>query len=174
MKEELYLKELTENDGLDGLKYLQDIVNEEDIMVAPAPKDIDETTYPKWLKEKADTANGINMPEGYVPCTTYWVMLNDKIIGLANIKHYLNDYLRKKGGHIGLSLAKEYRGKGYGYKVTLLLIDKARKEFGIDDILLTNEPDNIASRKLCEKLGAELTDISEHCHYWIRNIKKVK
>ena len=85
-----------------------------------------------------------------------------------------NDFLRKKGGHLGLSLAKEYRGKGLGYKTTLLLIDKARSEFGIDDILLTNEPDNIASRKLCEKLGAELTDIDEHCHYWIRNMKKVK
>ena len=21
---------------------------------------------------------------------------------------------------------------------------------------------------MCEKLGAELTDIDEHCHYWIR------
>ena len=174
MDKKLWLRELTENDGLDGLKYLQDIVNEEGIMVAPAPKDIDETTYPEWLKTKADTAKGINMPEGYIPCTTYWVMLDDKIIGLANIKHYLNDFLRKKGGHLGLSLAKEYRGKGLGYKTTLLLIDKARSEFGIDDILLTNEPDNIASRKLCEKLGAELTDIDEHCHYWIRNMKKVK
>lgn len=174
MDEKLWLRELTENDGLDGLKYLKDIVNEEGIMVAPAPKDIDETTYPEWLKTKADTAKGINMPEGYIPCTTYWVMLDDNIIGLANIKHYLNDFLRKKGGHLGLSLAKEYRGKGLGYKTTLLLIDKARSEFGIDDILLTNEPDNIASRKLCEKLGAELTDIDEHCHYWIRNMKKVK
>ena len=167
-KENLWLKELTENDGIEGLRYLQNIVNEEGIMVAPAPKDIDETTYPKWLKEKADTAKGINMPEGYIPCTTYWVMLDDKIVGLANIKHYLNDYLRKKGGHLGLSLAKEYRGKGIGYKATKLLIEKARNDFGIEDILLTNEPENTASRKLCEKLGAELTDIDEHCHYWIK------
>ena len=47
-------------------------------------------------------------------------------------------------------------------------IEKARNEFGIEDILLTNEPNNIPSRKMCEKLGAELTDIDEHCHYWIR------
>ena len=56
--EKLWLRELTENDGLDGLKYLQDIVKEEGIMVAPAPKDIDETTYPEWLKTKANTAKG--------------------------------------------------------------------------------------------------------------------
>ena len=100
--ENLYIKELTEHDGIEGLRYLQNLVNEEGIMVAPCPKDIDGNTYPKWLKEKADTAKGINMPEGYIPCTTYWVILNDKIIGLGNIKHHL----RKKGGHLGLSIAK--------------------------------------------------------------------
>ena len=165
------LKELEENDGIEGLKFLHELVNEDGIMVAPAPKDINEETYPIWLKGKVDLAKGINIPEGFIPCTTYWVILDDKIIGLANIKHYLNDNLRKKGGHLGLAIAKEYRNKGIGFKITKLLIEKARDEFNIDDILLTNEPDNIASRKLCEKLGAELTDIDEHCHYWLRKEK---
>ena len=164
----LTLKEINHNDSLEGLKFLQKLVNEEGIMVAPAPKDISESTYGDWLQSKEDMAKGINLPEGFIPCTTYWVMLDDKIIGLANIKHYLNYFLRKKGGHIGLSLAKNYRNKGLGLRVTKLLIEKARNEFGIEDILLTNEPKNIASRKLCEKLGAELTDIDEHCHYWLR------
>ena len=167
-REGLYLQELAESDGPEGLRFLQELVNEEGIMVAPAPKDIDETSYPRWLKAKVNTARGIDLPDGFIPCTTYWVMLDGKVIGLANIKHYLNDALRKKGGHIGLSLAKNYRRRGLGTRTTGLLIEKARNEFGIGDILLTNEPDNIASRKLCEKLGAELSDIDEHCHYWIR------
>lgn len=167
-KQELWLKEITPNDSLEGLKFLQELVNEEGIMVAPAPKDINENTYGDWLKSKADMAKGINLPEGFIPCTTFWVMLDDKIIGLANIKHYLNDFLRKKGGHIGLSIAKDYRRKGLGLKTTKLLIEKARNEFGIQDILFTNEPENIASRNMCEKLGAKLTDIEEHCHYWLK------
>ena len=168
LKQELWLKEITYNDSLEGLKFLQELVNEEGIMVAPAPKDINENTYGDWLQSKADMAKGINLPEGFIPCTTFWVMLDDKIIGLANIKHYLNDFLRKKGGHIGLSIAKDYRRKGLGLKTTKLLIEKARNEFGIQDILFTNEPENIASRNMCEKLGAELTDIEEHCHYWLK------
>lgn len=164
----LYLREVSINDELDGLYFLQDLMNEEGIMVSPAPKDINELTYLKWLKEKVDTAKGINLPNDYIPCTTYWVILDNKIIGLANIKHYLNDFLRKKGGHIGLSIAKDYRRKGLGLKATKLLIEKARNEFGIEDILFTNDPANIASRNMCEKLGAELTDIDEHCHYWLR------
>ena len=169
MSGELWLRELTENDGLEGLRFLQELVNEEGIMVAPAPKDIDESSYPSWLRAKVDTARGINLPEGFIPCTTYWVMLGDKVIGFANIKHYLNDALRKKGGHIGLALAKEYRGKGLGVQTAKLLIEKARNEYGIGEVLLTNEPENMASRRMCEKLGAELTDIDEHCHYWVRN-----
>ena len=111
MTNEIHLREVTVDDSAEGLRFLQDIVREEDIMVAPAPKDIDESTYPGWLRIKADTAKGLNMPEGYVPCTTYWVIYENRIIGLANIKHYLNNFLRKKGGHIGIALAKEYRGR---------------------------------------------------------------
>ena len=92
----LWLREITANDDFEGLRFLQELVNEEGIMVAPAPKDINENTYGTWLKSKEDMAKGINLPEGFIPCTTYWVMLDEKIIGLANIKHYLNDYLRKK------------------------------------------------------------------------------
>ena len=168
MTNEIHLREVTVDDSAEGLRFLQDIVREEDIMVAPAPKDIDESTYPGWLRIKADTAKGLNMPEGYVPCTTYWVIYENRIIGLANIKHYLNNFLRKKGGHIGIALAKEYRGRGIGYDTARLLVEKARSEFGIEDILMTNEPGNTASRRLCEKLGAELTDTDEHCHYWLR------
>lgn len=164
----LYLREVSYNDNVEGLLFLQELVNEDGIMVAPAPKDIDESTYSTWLQSKEDMAKGINLPEGFIPCTTYWVILDDKIIGLANIKHYLNDFLRKKGGHIGLSIAKDYRGKGLGLRAAKLLIEKARSEFGIEDILFTNEPKNIVSRNMCEKLGAELTDIDEHCHYWLR------
>ena len=170
--EKLWLREVSINDDYEGLRFLQELVNEEGIMVAPAPKYIDENSYGDWLKTKVDVANGVNMPEGFIPCTTYWVMLDNKIIGLANIKHYLNDHLRKRGGHLGLSIDKDYRRKGYGLASTKLLIEKARDEFGIDDILLTNEPDNIPSRRMCEKLGAELVDIDEHCHYWIRSNNK--
>ncbi len=168
VKQELWFKEITPNDDLEGLRFLKKLVNEEGIMVAPAPKDINKNTYIDWLQAKSNIAKGVNLPEGFVPCTTYWVMLDKKIIGLSNIKHYLNDFLIKKGGHIGLSIAKDYRRRGLGLKTTKLLIEKARNEFGIENILFTTEPENLASRIMCEKLGAELTYIEEHCHYWLR------
>ena len=164
----IWLREVTANDGTEGLRLLQKLVREEGAMVSPAPADIDEGMYPAWLREKADTAKGIDLPEGYVPCTTYWIMCGDRIIGIGNIKHRLNDDLRKKGGHIGIALAADMRRKGYGYTAAKLLVEKARSEFGIGDILMTTDPSNTASRRLCEKLGAELVDTDGHCHYLIK------
>ena len=92
------------------------------------------------------------MPEGYVPCTTYWVIYENRIIGLANIKHYLNNFLRKKGGHIGIALAKEYRGRGIGYDTARLLVEKARSEFGIEDILMKRTREH-SEQKALRKAG---------------------
>ena len=50
----LCLKEVRHDDSVEGLKFLQELVNEEGIMVAPAPKDIDESSYGTWLKAKED------------------------------------------------------------------------------------------------------------------------
>ena len=75
-----------ENDNNEGLRFLQELVNKEGIMVALAPKDINEDTYGEWLKTKVNVANGVNMPEGFIPCTTYWVVLDNKIICLDKTK----------------------------------------------------------------------------------------
>ena len=40
--EKMWLREVSINDDYEGLRFLQELVNEEGIMVAPAPKDIDE------------------------------------------------------------------------------------------------------------------------------------
>ena len=44
-KDRLWLREVTTEDNFEGLYFLQDLVNEKGIMVAPAPTDIDENSY---------------------------------------------------------------------------------------------------------------------------------
>ena len=46
----LWLREIAIDDDFEGLNFLQDIVNEEGIMVAPAPKDIDEHCH-YWIRK---------------------------------------------------------------------------------------------------------------------------
>ncbi|WP_041138980.1 GNAT family N-acetyltransferase [Beduini massiliensis] len=60
-------------------------------------------------------------------------------------------------GHIGYSIDEPYRGHYYAYQACLAL-----KQFilslGYDHVLITCSPDNIASKKTIEKLGAEFVE----------------
>ena len=74
------------------------------------------TSYEDWVKEKANEKNGIDLRDGYVPCTTLFLkrMSDNKVCGSISIRHELNDFLFKFGGHIGYSITPSERGKGYG------------------------------------------------------------
>ncbi len=63
-------------------------------------------------------------------------------------------------GHIGYEVFKEYRGNGYAYMASLMVLDVARFH-DMDFVYLTCSESNIASIKTVEKLGAELLEICE-------------
>ena len=117
---------------------------------------------------------GINLKEGYVPQTIYFVMEDERIVGVGKIRHYLNENLLVKGGHIGLGISSNYRGNGIGTRALELLLLEALNVYGITSVLLTNNENNIASRRIVEKCGGELESInSGSCKYWI-NLEKKK
>lgn len=111
--------------------------------------------YNKWLKKEKQNHLGINLDENFVPGTTYFYIENDQIIGTINIRHTLNDFLLKKGGHIGYSILPSQRKKGYA---TAMLKDAIEicKKWDIYPILITCNKENIASRKTIEKCGGVL------------------
>ena len=50
---------------------------------------------------------------GYVSAHTFFALVDGKIVGIVNARHNLNDYLLNYGGHIGYSVRKSERNKGY-------------------------------------------------------------
>ncbi|OZV13485.1 tagatose-bisphosphate aldolase [Tissierella sp. P1] len=62
------------------------------------------------------------------------------------------------GGNIGYTIHELYRGHYYAGKACLMLFELARKH-GLDTLIITCDPDNIASRKTCEYCGANLLEI---------------
>ena len=171
-KNRIGLRKVSYFDNLEGLKVLQELVNEEGMNQEVAPKNINEELYKYWIefivKESFPIVEGSPQRRYRLACTTYWVTLDKKIIGLADIKHYLNQENSKVGGHIGIVLLKDYRNNGNGLRAMKLLVQKARNDFKIKDILITTQEDNYGMRKVCEKLGAVMTDIDEECHYWLK------
>lgn len=80
-------------------------------------------TIPKWL----DSDKGVNLDEGYVPDTHYFLWVDDTPVGIFKLRHYLNDWLRDNAGHAGYGIVEEYRGHGYATEGLRLLIEEACK-----------------------------------------------
>ena len=114
-----------------------------------------ENDFEGFLAYKKDEREGKNLPEGWVPQTSYWLVDGDKFIGRVDVRHVLNEHLMNMGGHIGYSIRPSERHKGYGTLALKLALPKAH-ELGIEKALLTCNTDNIGSRKIIEKNGGIL------------------
>lgn len=131
-------------------------------------------TFEKWLKVCADSEHQETIPKDRVPATQYAAIRasDGKVVGLLQIRHSLNDHLKLEGGHIGYSVRKSERRKGYGTEMLKAALRKC-KELGITKVLLTCEPENIGSSSVMKANGGKfekqvtLKDNSKLDHYWI-------
>ena len=83
-----------------------------------------------------------------VPATQFLTIrkVDNKMVGMVSVRHKLNGDLKLHGGHIGDSVRKSERGKGYATEQIGLAL-KFCKELGIDKVLITCNRENIASSK---------------------------
>lgn len=89
-------------------------------------------------------SQGKNLPAGWVPYDLLWMIDGDEIVGIASIRHELNSFLFKAGGHIGYEVKPSKRGCGYANKILQLSLKRFEK-LGIGEILVTAFENNVAS-----------------------------
>ncbi|MFA5236211.1 MAG: GNAT family N-acetyltransferase [Bacilli bacterium] len=116
-------------------------------------------TFEEWMKyldsykDRRTIKPGSDRVEG-----SQWVLVDDekhRVLGMANIRHYLNDYLLREGGHIGYSIRPSERGQGYGHRQLELALGVLRK-LGLTKALVTCDDDNVASYCTIESCGGVL------------------
>ena len=125
--------------------------------------------YQDWLNFLEELKKGPVL--NYVQAATYFLMDEEEIIGMVNIRHDLNEFLLARGGNIGYSIRPTKRRKGYG-KLLLYLALKKCQELDIYKVLITCDDENIASFKTIEALGGVLENKIEDedelvRRYWI-------
>ncbi|WP_113930059.1 GNAT family N-acetyltransferase [Bacillus sp. P14.5] len=100
-----------------------------------------------------NNSKGENLPAGWVPDSTYWLINSNKtIVGAVNIRHSLTDELLYTGGHIGYGIRPTARRKGYATQILSLSLGKA-KELGIERVLVVCDKGNTGSEKTILKNG---------------------
>lgn len=111
--------------------------------------------FSSYLNLLESQRRGECLPEGYVPATVLCAFYEGHLVGRVSIRHRLNDFLFKVGGHIGYGVLPQFRKKGFA-KMMLALALPIAKENGIDRALLTCDDDNLGSIKTIEACGGIL------------------
>ena len=101
-----------------------------------------------------------NEEKGWVPAYHFAICNNKGIkMGVCDLRIGHNDKLYY-GGNIGYNIDVAYRGNHYAGKACLLLFELARKH-NLEYLIITCNPENIASRKTCEYAGGKLLEVTE-------------
>jgi len=137
-------------------------------------------TFEDWLDKIIKDTREETCGEGRVPSTLYLVFRkeDDKLIGILQIRHFLNEILLNHGGHIGDSVRPTERGKGYSIEQIALALNECRK-LNIKQVLMTCNKQNIPSAKSIRRNGGmlenEIIDKGETIQrYWISLEKNLK
>jgi predicted acetyltransferase len=136
-----------------------------------------EADFAAYLAAITDQTGRIRLPTGEivpkVPFSVFWLVEDDEFIGEANVRHRLNAYLVKEGGHVGYGIRPSRQRRGYGKLILALALEECRL-LGLERALLTCLEDNVASARIIEANGGELENVIHHPagrgrlrRYWI-------
>lgn len=150
------LKQANKYMGIDEYKMLQGIENGENGFMNEV-FGMSFAGFKEWLIKQEEFHLGKNLPQGWIPYTTYFLYDNGLPIGIGRVRHETSEYLQKVvgAGEIGYGISKDYRGKGYGNILFKELLKKC-KDFGFEKITLFPHKDNIATIKIMTKNGGNV------------------
>ncbi|MFT8401214.1 MAG: GNAT family N-acetyltransferase [Lentilactobacillus diolivorans] len=144
------------NDGISFYRMLQSIESEAHRFSNPV-RNHSYSDYQDWLQKcqlesQPDFGDAVIVPQ-----TTFWLLADNRPVGIGRIRHRLTKKLRKNGGNLAYAVSKSDRGQGYGSRLLELLLEEAAK-MGLISVLITVHRDNIASQKIVLKNAGQLVD----------------
>ncbi|EGR7955167.1 GNAT family N-acetyltransferase [Vibrio vulnificus] len=105
--------------------------------------------YLSGLVERSKATS--ELPNGYLPSTTYYCISNSEILGAIRVRTGTNANVENVIGHVGYETKPSVRGKG----VVSFLLTWVRDHVITDSVIVTCSIDNPASQKVIENCGGE-------------------
>jgi predicted acetyltransferase len=114
-------------------------------------------SYAEWLDRLRVNTDEKTVLPGWVVASTFFVVRKSdrKIIGMIDIRHSLNEFLSKYGGHIGYGVRPSERNKGYATQMLRMALQYL-KQIGLTKVMLACYQENVASRRTIEKCNGVL------------------
>ena len=110
------------------------------------------SSFDEWLKSVTDNISENTVNPSWVVTDTYFAFNDDnRLVGIIDLRHTLNDFL-KDFGNTGYSVRPSERRKGYATEMLALILERA-KEIGLDKLQLSVERSNVASVKTITRNG---------------------
>lgn len=116
---------------------------------------LDQTdSYEEWLVSVSNNTSPETVNPAWVVTDTFFALNEEgRIVGIIDLRHTLNDFLRDFGNS-GYSVRPSERKKGYATEMLRQLKDVARKA-GMKELHMATFQDNVASVKTIVKNGGE-------------------
>ncbi len=138
----------------------------------------DSVSFSDYVDQLLGHSRGIGIPADWVPNTFFVGVVDGVVVGRLSLRHSLNNFLAKVGGHIGYGVIPSKRRNGYATEMLRQVIPICAT-LGISKALVTCDEQNMASRKVIEACGGMFESIVE-CHdsgvparrYWIHTDTK--
>jgi predicted acetyltransferase len=114
-------------------------------------------SFAVWLKQLAENSDKSTVNKDWVISSTFFAIRrkDEKIMGMVDIRHELNDFLESYGGHIGLGVRPTERNKGYATEILKKALNYC-KELGLSKVMVACYKENTASAKVISKCGGIL------------------
>lgn len=157
-RDALRLVKPSEQHEKDVLAYQDEFVRSGDSMDGTAGLG-SANSFDEWLQAVRNGEKEETVQEGFVPASEYLAIreADKRLVGMVSIRHRLNDYLLRQGGHIGYSVRESERRKGYATEMLKQSLQLC-KELGISKVLVICKKDNIGSARVIQANGGILED----------------